>query len=182
MKNIIINAGVALLLIIVAFLVFPRTQSNLTAQDIDLGSLIQRELTIANSNISNKGVVTDGGGILRINQTGAARTLTDAEMANNAEIVIDSATGAAALALTLPATSTMKLTLPKVGQTREWIIQNNHTAAATTTTITTNTGINLQGDTANDDVINGGVTGTLKCHREYDLSVLCIVSEKVNAE
>jgi hypothetical protein len=76
----------------------------------------------------------------------------------------------------------MKLTIPQKGQTKTWIIQNNHTAAATTTTITTNTGINLQGDTANDDVINGAVTGTLTCHREYDLSVLCIVSEKVNAE
>ena len=175
-KNYIVTAIIALVVSLVVVAVYPSSQSN-----VELGGLIQKELTIANANISGNGSVTTGGGVLRINQTGATRTLTDAEMYANSEIVIDSTTSAA-LALTLPVSTDMKLTIPKVGQSKNWVIQNNHSNAATTTTITTNTGINLQGDTANDDVINGAVTGTLTCRREYDLSVLCIVSEKVNAE
>lgn len=177
-KNIIVTAIIALVVSLGVAWLTPAPQSN----EVELGSLIQRELTIANANISGNGSVTLGGGVLRISQTGAARTLTDAEMAANSQIVVDSVAGAAALALTLPTATNMKLTIPKVGQSKTWLIQNNHTAAATTTTITTNTGINLQGDTANDDIINGAVTGTLSCMRQYDLSVVCVVSEKVNAE
>jgi hypothetical protein len=177
-KNIIISATVALVVGAIVGLVIAG-QAN---QSTLVGGVQDRELSVSNFQVNTSGAMTQGGGILRISQSGAARTLTDAEMFANGEIVIDSVSGAAALALTLPTASSMKLTIPQKGQTKTWIIQNNHTAAATTTTITTNTGINLQGDTANDDVINGAVTGTLTCHREYDLTVLCLVSEKVNAE
>lgn len=125
---------------------------------------------------------TQGGSVLRINQTGATRTLTAAEFAANTQFVVDSTATGAALSLSLPATSTMTAIIPNAGDRREWIIENNHTAAATTTTVIAGTGIDLQGDTANDDVLNAGVFGLLTCWRQYTTDVACNVVETVVAD
>lgn len=121
-------------------------------------------------------------GILRINQTGATRTLTAQEMADYAAIVVDSTSTGAALTLTLPATSTMTALLPVAGTSRSWMIENNHSAAATTTTIAAGTGIDLQGDTSGDDIINASAFGWLTCVRDYDTDVVCRISETVAAD
>lgn len=124
--------------------------------------------------------LTQGGGTLTVATTAATYALSASQLATNHVIYIQSVAGAAALALTLPATSTMTSLIPSDSQSRTWYIYNAHTAAATTTTVTAGTGIDLQGDTANDDVINGGgILGTLQCFRLPDTNVVCSVSEKV---
>ncbi len=125
---------------------------------------------------------TQGGSILRFTATTTqdGRTLTEAELAANSIIEIVS-TSSPLLTLTLPATSTMKSLLPKVGDIREWIIDNQH-AAATTTTITAGTGIDLIAVTANDDVIDGVEKARLTCWRKFNTDVGCIVSELLNAD
>lgn len=125
---------------------------------------------------------SEGGGIITVATTSATYTLTQAELASGNVISISSVAGAAALALTLPATSTMTTLLADVGEARTWYIENLHTAAATTTTITAGTGIELQGIATGDDVINGGVWGKLACYREASRNVTCIVNEYVAAD
>jgi len=138
--------------------------------------------TISSTNSVSTGEFTQGGGIISISTTSATYTLTQAELASGNIISIASVSGAAALALTLPATSSWTTLIPNAGDMRTWGIENLHTAAATTTTITTAAGIQLEGDTANDDIINGGVTGSLTCWRQASTDVVCQVSEKVSAE
>lgn len=122
------------------------------------------------------------GGILTISTTSSSYTLTAAELDNVKVISIaDMGAGQAALALTLPATSTMTALLPTSGDAQEWIIDSLAASAATTTTITAGTGIDIDGTTANDDVINGGVSGKLICWRLASTDVRCIVEEMVDA-
>lgn len=123
-----------------------------------------------------------GGEALRINQTGATRTLTATELNNSSEIVVDATTGAAALSLTLPATSTMTDMLKTTGKSRSWIIENNQTGAATTTTVIAGTGIDLQGPTVNDDVIAASSTAYLNCWRNYTTDLTCLISKNVPAD
>jgi len=127
---------------------------------------------------------TQGGGILSISTTSATYTLTQAELANANVIKIGPTAGAAAMTLTLPASTSFTTLLPKNGDTRDWIIWNAHTAAATTTTVAVGTGIDLQGDTTGDDVINGGVFGKLQCTRlgTTDPMMMCYVNEGVAAD
>lgn len=124
---------------------------------------------------------TEGGGIITVSTTSAAYTLTAAELAGGNVISIAD-TESPALALTLPATSTLTSVIPTAGDSRDWWIQNLHTTAATTTTITIGTGIELQGDGTGDDVINGGVWGKLSCFRQASTDVVCHVVEFVAAD
>jgi hypothetical protein len=128
--------------------------------------------------------LTQGGGVLNISTTSSTYTLTQAELANANVIEIEAiaAAGQAALALTLPATSTLTTLLPKVGNLREWIIEDNHTAAATTTTITAGTGIDLIAYTTNDDVIDGGEFSQLTCWRKENSDVGCFTTEILAAD
>jgi hypothetical protein len=126
-------------------------------------------------------LLTSGGGIITVSTTSATYTLTQAQL-EGGNVISVANTGTAALALTLPATSTMTTLIKTPGDSRRWFIQNLHTAAATTTTITAGTGIDLQGITANDDVINGAVTGVLDCYRQASTNVVCVVKEYVVAD
>lgn len=128
---------------------------------------------------SNAGFVE--GGQLTVSTTSAARTLTAAEMKAAKVISIADTAGSAVLALTLPATSTMSALLPNAGDSQSWVIDNLHSDAATTTTITAGTGVDIDGTTANDDVLNGGVSGRLQCWRLVNTDVRCIVEEMVDA-
>lgn len=123
-----------------------------------------------------------GGEVLRINQTGATRTLTATELNNSSEIVIDTTATGAALSLTLPATSTMTDMLKTPGKNRSWVVINNQTAAATTTTVIAGTGIDLQGPTTGDDVIAALGIGRLECWRSYTTDVICQVVKNVPAD
>ena len=120
--------------------------------------------------------------MLRINQTGATRTLTQTEMINSSEIVVDSTATGAAVTLTLPATSTMTDLLKTQGKSRKWVIINNHTGAATTTTVAAGTGIDLQGPTTGDDVIASLGVGILTCWRAYTTDVMCTITKNVPAD
>jgi hypothetical protein len=125
---------------------------------------------------------TQGGGVLRFTATSTQnkRTLTEAELKDNAVIEI-LATNSPALALTLPATSTMTTLLPNAGDSRTWIIDNQQ-AAATTTTITAGVGIDLIAYTTNDDVIDGLEVSMLTCWRKYNTDVYCLTSELLKAD
>lgn len=125
---------------------------------------------------------TQGGGVLNISTTNAARTLTQAEMLASNVIEIESTATGAALTLTLPATSTMSTLIGTAGNVREWIIENNHTAAATTTTVAAGTGIDLLEPDGQNVVIGINNTATLKCWRKETTDVGCIVDETIPAD
>jgi hypothetical protein len=121
------------------------------------------------------------GGILTVATTGASYTLTDTQLDDARVISIsDMGAGQSALALTLPASTTWT-SLPGNGDSQSWIIDSVVATAATTTTITAGTGVDIDGTTANDDVINGGVSGRLECWRLPSTDVRCIVEEMVDA-
>ena len=134
-------------------------------------------------NVSTQGF-TQGGGVLNvIDANGGTYTLTQAEMlASNVFEMNAGGAGQAVVALTLPATSTMTTLIPTVGDMREWMIDASALSAATTTTITLGTGVNLIAVTANDDVIDGAEFARLTCWREEDTDVSCIVSELLVAD
>lgn len=120
------------------------------------------------------------GGIFTISTTSATMTLKDADLANNKVVTVAAGANTVALALTLPASTTWP-SLNKSGVAQSWVIDNQNTAAATTTTITAGTGVDIDGTTANDDVINGGVSGRLECWRLPNTDIRCIVEEMVDA-
>ena len=123
--------------------------------------------------------VTEGG-VYTIATTSASWTLTNAEMRRSKVISISSTPFGEAMTLTLPASTTWA-TLDRNGTAQTWIIDNLHTAAGTTTTVTAGTGVDIDGGTANDDILNGGVSGTLTCWRLPNSDVRCIVEEFVDA-
>lgn len=120
------------------------------------------------------------GGMYTVATSSSTFTLADRDIANSKVISIASVSDAAALALTLPAASAWP-SLTEPGTSQSWIIDNLHTEAATTTTITAGVGVDIDGTTANDEVINGGVSGRLECWRLTDGNVRCIVEEMVDA-
>lgn len=120
-------------------------------------------------------------GAFTIATTASAMTLTNADMSNNASIIVrDMGAGQAALALTLPASTTWT-GLPLNGTRQNWIIDNLPATAATTTTVTAGVGVDIDGITANDDVLNGDASGLLSCWRTYNSNVRCVVQEMVDA-
>ena len=125
---------------------------------------------------------TQGGGVLNISTTSAARTLTQAEMLASNVIEIESTVLGVALTLTLPATSTMSTLIGTAGNVRVWLIENNHTGAATTTTIAAGTGIDLLEPDGQNVVIGINNTATLKCWRKETTDVGCIVNETIPAD
>ena len=120
------------------------------------------------------------GGQLTISTTSATYTLTQAEM-QDVKVISIADTESAAQTFTLPATSTMTTMIPTAGDAQSWIIDNLHTAAATTSTFAAGTGIDIDGLGANDDVINGAVSGMLVCWRLVSTDVRCSVREHVDA-
>lgn len=120
------------------------------------------------------------GAVANVSTTSATYTLRDSEIRDAKVISIADTSFSSALTLTLPASTTWQ-SLPKNGDAQEWIIDNLHSAAATTSTITAGTGVDIDGTTANDDVINGGVSGTLRCWKLPNSDVRCIVEEMVDA-
>ena len=120
------------------------------------------------------------GGQLTISTTSATYTLTQAEM-QDVKVISLADTEAPTQTFTLPATSTMTTMIPNAGDAQSWIIDNLHTAAATTSTFAAGTGIDIDGLGANDDVLNGGVSGMLVCWRLVSTDVRCSIREHVDA-
>jgi hypothetical protein len=151
---------------------------------VDGSCVISSSGAISTSGSSTVGAFTQGGSILNIATSASAYTLTQAELSAASVIEIEAVSGAqSALALTLGATSTSWTSLiPTAGQSRTWIIEDNHTAGATTTTITAGTGIDLIAYTVNDDVIDGGEFAQLTCWRKENTDVGCITTEVLAAD
>lgn len=125
------------------------------------------------------------GGVFTVSTSSATLTVKDGDLANAATIsIVQSSTTATfdpALTLTLPASTTWP-SLDANGTVQSWIVDNNQTGAATTTTIAAGAGVDIDGTTANDDVINGGVSGRLDCWRLPTTgNIRCIVEEMVDA-
>lgn len=134
--------------------------------------------------IGNVGQMTVGGAHTTLTDaTGGTYTLTEAELlAANVLKFAAGGAGQAVIALTLPATSTMTTLMPTAGDSRIWYYDASALAAATTTTVTAGTGINLIGVTVNDDVIDGAEYAQITCWREADTDVTCLTSELLNAD
>ena len=198
MKNNKYITGIAIALaIVLAFLVGIAVGGN-TSQSLELGAAhanrfpsgyidtgygyyVDGTAVIDSSKNITASIFTQGGGIITVSTTSAAYTLTQTEL-ESGNVISIADTGVAALTLTLPATSTMTTLISTAGDSREWFIENLHTAAATTTTVATGAGIELQAIANTDDVIDGAGWGKLKCYRQASTDVVCIVNEFVAAD
>lgn len=155
-----------------------------------VGSRFQHGLGVGpNSLVSFSGETvvdefTQGGGIGTITDAdGGTYTMTQAELlGSNVFTITASGAGQEVIALTLPATSTLITLLPNAGDFREWVIDASALAAATTTTITAGTGIDLIAVTTDDDVIDGLEFARLSCWRQADTDITCITSELLHAD
>lgn len=125
---------------------------------------------------------TQGGGCTASSTVAAAETWTESFMESANCFEYSGQATAAAISITLPATSTMDTLIPNAGDMRTWIYDGSAYAAATTTTFLAGTGIDLIAVTANDDVIDGGEYAELTCWRQTDTDVTCLVSELVAAD
>jgi hypothetical protein len=144
----------------------------------DLGAVYDRSSTQGGFKVG-QGLVQ--GGITSITTATAAYTLTANDLKASV-IDIPYSANALALTLTLPATTTMAKILPNDGDTGMWIIDNHHTAAATTTTIA---GYDGDGVAGTDETINGGVSGRLVCWNtaaaDTNYAFRCFVNEGIDA-
>jgi hypothetical protein len=143
---------------------------------------VSDDLTVSGDSVVEE--FTQGGGILTITDAnGGTVTLTEAQLlGSNILSIAAGGAGQEVIALTLPATSTMTTLLPNAGDFREWIVDASALAAATTTTITLGTGVDLIAVTTNDDVIDGAEFARLSCWRQADTDVTCITSELLHAD
>lgn len=142
------------------------------------------QFVVTNTGAVSTAEFTQGGGQCTITDAnGGTYTLTQAEL-NGCNYLYMTASGAGqeVIALTLPAISTMTTLLPNVGDYREWLIDASDLAAATTTTITLGTGIDMIAVTAAEDVIDGGEYSELRCWRKSDNDVACVTSELINSD
>lgn len=166
-------AVAALVLAVVAF-AFPRAAERVV-ETVTLGAMPGPEFS---DQVVTRGLTQ--GGLFTISTTSSALTLRDQNLKNNSVIYVSSmGAGQAALALTLPASTTW----PSLVGVQSWVIDASAVVAATTTTVTAGTGVDIDGTTANDDVINGAATGVLTCWRltAEGNNVRCIVEEMVDA-
>ena len=176
--NNFITIALALLLLILGLLVgYGLSQDKQGNNQVAVGGEFVGTQSLSHINV---GAGMTESGIYTISTTSATWTVNAREIRDVKVIAIGSVTGAAAMTLTLPALSTWQ-GLERVGDTQSWIIDNLHTTAATTTTVTAGTGVDIDGTTANDDVINGGVSGRLDCWRLPTSDIRCIVEEMVDA-
>ena len=120
--------------------------------------------------------------------TSTSGTLTTRTLLDNGCIHITAAgAGQAVISLTLPATTTMSGILPKAGSCREWFINADDVAAATTTTIVAGAGhvligLDATGAGTGADVIDGDEFGTLKMCRLSNGDVASYVQEYIHAD
>lgn len=164
--------------------------SDITAKSLTLSS---GNLSITSGTITSTGGAssfatttvnqfTEGGSVFATTTTAATETLTEADLLNNKVLRFLGSATAAAITVTLPATSTMTSLLPDAGDTRTWVIENGYTAAATTTTIAAGTGVDLQEPDGQNVVIGINNYGWLRCFREVSTDVVCRVDETIPAD
>lgn len=179
MKELLGFVLVSVAIVVTGFFAAP---AQVNVDNGNLGAFSGNEITTRLSTYSG----FSQGGAFTIATTASAMTLKDADLAKNATIFVTAmGAGQSALALSLPASTTWP-SLDKPGVVQSWIIDATDVGtAATTTTITAGAGVDIDGITANDDIINGGVAGELRCWRlsatEEGGNIRCSVRELVDA-
>lgn len=168
--------AIVALVVAVGSLIFPNTTEKVV-ETVTLGASTGQMQT----SLQTFGAGLVQGGVYATTTTASSFTLPARAISEASVIRIGTSTVMApAQTVTTPASSTWQ-GLDNVGDSKKWIIDNLYGAAATTTTITAGTGVDLDGVTANDDVINGGVSGEMNCWRLADRNIRCIVNEYVDA-
>lgn len=139
--------------------------------------------TYTNQQVFEESVTTGGDACTLTDANGGAYTLTDSELSRCSYLTMAAGgAGQAVVALTLPATSTMKLTIPRVGMCKKIIYSAINLAAATTTTVTAGTGHNILAYTTADDVIDGLERAQLTLCRNAVGDVDTFTTEILNAD
>ena len=110
----------------------------------------------------------------------AAETLLISDLTDYSGM--DYTPGDLAVALTLPASTTMTTFVSDIGDCKNWRLRNLDATAATSTTITAGTGIDLMENENGDIVIEGGNEAQLKFCRELDTDVTVYVDEYIAAD
>lgn len=132
------------------------------------------------------GNFTQGGGCTASSTTVATEIWTEAEMIANNCFVYSGTTFAAAITITLPASTTMTTLLPNAGDWKVWWYDASAYAAATTTTFAAGTGIILMEPNDGDDsnVVIAGATGAAKITltRRSDTDVYALIEEMSDAD
>lgn len=176
-KTLVIS--VIALVVALGAVAFPRTVTNTIERVSDAVGASGTGQNTTSLQTFSAGLVQ--GGVYSIATTASSFTLPARAISEVSVISIGTSTVMAPVqTVTLPASTTWQ-GLDKVGDSKKWIIDNLYGAAATTTTITAGTGVDLDGVTANDDIINGGVSGELNCWRLATRDIRCIVNEYVDA-
>jgi hypothetical protein len=169
--------AVVALIVAVGSLVFPKTTERVV-ETVTLGASGSGQNTGSLQTFSG-GLVQ--GGVYATTTTASSFTLPARAISDATIIRIGTSTvNSPVQTVTTPASTTWQ-GLDQIGDSKVWIIDNLYGAAATTTTITAGTGVDLDGVTANDDVINGGVSGRMECWRLQTRDIRCIVNEYVDA-
>lgn len=131
------------------------------------------------------GGVSYGSGCFSTTTSG---TLTARMLRDNGCIHIAAAgAGQAAISFTLPATTTMSDVLPKVGMCRDWFLNADDVAAATTTTFVAGTGfvdvgLDATGAGTGADVIDGNEYGMFTMCRLVNGDIAFFVTEWIHSD
>lgn len=125
--------------------------------------------------------LVEGGITTTVTPTTGSYTLTNADMRDANFITFVASTTMPALTLTLPATTSFPLPTD-AGATRNWIVENPFTAAATTTTIAAGTGVDLQEPDGQNVVIGINNYAYLTCTRLTSSDIACRVDETIPAD
>lgn len=165
-KNLVI-AGIVVVLLILGISVGSKTSAPSVNQAPEVGATAGPDnYTPYNFYNGLYGKFFSQGGAIKsfvATSTQSAYTVTQADLTNYNVFQV-TATNSPALTLTLPATSTLTSLIKTPGDIREWVIYNNHTGAATTTTVVTGTGITL-GNASTSAVIVNGKSAMLRLQR-----------------
>lgn len=139
--------------------------------------------TYTNQQVFEESVTLGGDSCTLTDANGGTYSLTDSELSRCSYLTMAAGgAGQAVISLALPATSTMKLTIPKTGMCKSLIYSAINLAAATTTTVTAGTGHNVLAYTANDDVIDGLERAQITMCRNAVGDVDTFTTEILNAD
>lgn len=194
------NIGIAIAGVIVGLLialVLPLNSSlggvynqvnNTFREGIKVGTSDQFQISKVGAIVSNAltavGNLTYGGGAVTLTDAnGGTYALTQAELLSGDYFSFAAGgAGQAVIALTFPATSTLTTLIPSAGDCTEYIYDASALAAATTTTITAGTGIDVIAYTTNDDVIDGNEFAEIRLCRQPDSDVSLFTTEMLQAD
>lgn len=112
--------------------------------------------------VNEYGTLTPSGEVLQVSTTDTTATATVAQLSqyNVFELTAVAAAGQSAVTFKPPASTTFTTLIPNAGDSLTYWVFDSHTGAATTTTIGTNTGLDLEVSTTTDGA--SGNTGTTK--------------------